>query len=88
MAVVLDVADDPFCLLPLHVWTHDVGKGLNSVEWKRFEWILDSFSKLMVQLLSETHGDGGGRLSSSLNCGGAALAALASEVLFSVWKRS
>ncbi|KAL7549825.1 hypothetical protein ACHAWF_013085, partial [Thalassiosira exigua] len=74
VAMVTDVWEDPFCPLPLPVWTHDVGQGLNSDEWRRFDRVLNSFTELME------------RLSPAppprpeflrRNCGGAALAALA-----------
>ncbi|KAL3822036.1 hypothetical protein ACHAXA_007829, partial [Cyclostephanos tholiformis] len=88
VSIVSDVTDDPFCPLPLDLWTHDVGQGLESMEWKRFTRILDSFADVMELLLRESP-------SSSLtgnnatyhhrqrqdllsrNCGGAALVALA-----------
>ena len=51
VAIVTDVMEDPFCPLPLHMWTHTVGYGLDSKEWKRFIRVLDSFTELMEQLL-------------------------------------
>ena len=82
VAIVSDVVDDLFCPLPLHLWTHNVGHGLTSNEWKRFNRILDSFSELMEQLLSEssstlvTSNDPRRQDQSTRNCGGAALAVL------------
>ncbi|KAL7537123.1 hypothetical protein ACHAXR_008308, partial [Thalassiosira sp. AJA248-18] len=88
VAIVSDVTEDPFCPLPLHLWTHNVGRGLESNEWKRFCRVLDSFTELMEELLSESPSSSFSSSSSASNndprqnpwarnCGGAALAALA-----------
>jgi len=86
LAIMPDVTDDPFCPLPLHMWTHNVGNGLNSIEWKHFNRVLDSFSELMERLVSElpsiptTNNNSRQQDQSTRNCGGAALAALASAL--------
>ena len=85
VAIMSDITVDPFCPLPLHVWTYDVGQGFESNEWKRFVYILDSFTELMEQLLTTSSSTGYDNTAASAdprprerqNCGGAALAALA-----------
>ena len=47
VAIVSDADDDPFCPLPLHVWTHNLGAGTDSAEWRRFE---------RIWTLSQIHG--------------------------------
>ena len=81
VAIVSDVSEDPFCPIPLHMWTHNVGDGTDSNEWKRFCRILDSFAALIEQLLPEESPSPAPNSPRpdpwTLNCGGAALAALA-----------
>jgi hypothetical protein len=88
VSIVSDVTDDPFCPLPLDLWTYDVGQGLESMEWKRFTQILDSFAEVMELLLREapsslstgsnaTYNHRLRQDSLARNCGGAALVALA-----------
>ena len=88
VSIVSDVTGEPFCPLPLELWTYDVGQGLESIEWNRFICILDSFDEVMEQLLREpssssttsNNATSYTRLrqdSFARNCGGAALAALA-----------
>ena len=82
VAIVSDVSEDPFCPIPLHMWTHNVGDGTDSNEWKRFCRILDSFAALIEQLLPQEESPSPAPNSPrpdpwTLNCGGAALAALA-----------
>jgi len=80
VAIVSDIMEDPFCPLPLDMWTYDIGNRSNDRDWKRFCRIIDSFSGLMEELL----GDSLRSVSSSSempakwmrNCGGAALVAL------------
>ncbi|KAL7470755.1 hypothetical protein ACHAXS_011027, partial [Conticribra weissflogii] len=79
VAIVSDIAEDPFCPLPLDMWTYDIGDRCDDRSWKRFCRIIDSFSGLMEELL----GDSLLSVSSSSempakwmrNCGGAALVA-------------
>ena len=58
VVIVSDVTHDPFCPLPLplDVWTYEVGQGLESIAWKRFIYILDSFTALMEQLFTSSTG--------------------------------
>jgi len=88
VSIVSDVTGEPFCPLPLDLWTYDVGQGLESIEWNRFICILDSFAEVMEQLLEEpssstttsNNATSYTRLRQdpfARNCGGAALAALA-----------
>ncbi|KAL7453213.1 hypothetical protein ACHAWC_004887 [Mediolabrus comicus] len=73
VAIVSDVTEDPFCPLPLNVWSYNVGQGLKSKEWHRFCRVLDSFTELMEQLVGNTSAQSD---KWKRNCGGAALAAL------------
>ena len=88
VSIVSDVTGEPFCPLPLDLWTYDVGQGLESIEWNRFICILDSFTEVMEQLLREPSSSPttSNKATSytrlrqdpfARNCGGAALAALA-----------
>ena len=86
VAIVNDVTEDPFSPLPLHIWTYNVGAGMESVEFQRFSRVLDSFSELMESLecdnesqsrSGQSNNNSSNDSSSKRNCGGAALAALA-----------
>ena len=55
VATASDVTDNPFCLLPLLLWTQHIGHGPNSYKWKPFNRTLYSFHELMKQLLSESY---------------------------------
>lgn len=78
VAVVSDVEEDPFCPLPLHMWTHDVGAKHDPMEWQRFRHVMDSYSATMEVLLGDSVPSSRQELDDKWkrNCGGAALAAL------------
>jgi len=77
VAIVSDVTEDPFCPLPLNLWSYNVGDGLESKEWYRFCRVLDSFTELMEQLSGESSPQQQQQNDKwKRNCGGAALVAL------------
>ena len=71
VCIVHDVEVDPFCPLPLHAWTYDIGT--NDTDWTKFCDIIDSITTMMERVtedFSDKEEDW------RRNCGGAALAAL------------
>ncbi|EJK61692.1 hypothetical protein THAOC_17773, partial [Thalassiosira oceanica] len=77
VAVVSDVSDEPFCPLPIGSWTHDVGSGTDSAEYARFNFLLDSFERVMESICAESSVP---RSGPRMNCGGAALSCLSSAL--------
>jgi len=81
VAIVSDVTEDPFSPLPLHVWTYNVGNGVQSKEYQNFIQLLESFTDIMDQLLKEEpQFDAKGGVGEQRNCGGAALSVLSNAL--------
>ena len=84
IAIVSDVMEDPFCPLPLSMWTYNIGNRHNANDWKRFCRVMESFSEVMEQLVKDslrfvTPSSPSQQVPVKWmrNCGGAALSALA-----------
>jgi len=81
VAIVSDVTEDPFCPLPLHAWTYNVGNGVQSKEYQNFNQLLDSFTDIMDQLVKEEPQFAAKEVEpQQRNCGGAALSALSNAL--------